>query len=416
MSLSSKLGLNDIAVAGKRVLIRVDFNVPFADGKISNNQRITAALPTIQHVLSHGARSVVLMSHLGRPDGKVVPKHSLKPVAEELSRLLSKPVTFLEDCVGEAVEKHCADPAQGEIILLENLRFHIEEEGSVKDKEGNKTKAKPEDVAAFRASLSKLGDVFVNDAFGTAHRAHSSMVGIDLPVKAAGFLMKKELDFFAKALENPESPFVAIVGGAKVSDKILLIENLLDKVDGMIICGGMAFTFLKVLEKTEIGGSLFDANGADLVPKLVQKAKDKNVKLYLPSDFVTADKFSADANTGYTTKQDGIPAGWMGLDHGPKTNEEFTKACVSAKTILWNGPAGVFEFEKFAAGTTGLLEACTQATKNGAVTIVGGGDTATAVANAKREDEFSHVSTGGGASLELLEGKALPGVVALSSR
>eukprot|EP00842_Homolaphlyctis_polyrhiza_P004041 jgi/Hompol1/4638/HPOL_001818-RA len=416
MSLSTKLGLSDISVAGKRVLIRVDFNVPFADGKISNNQRITAALPTIQHVINGGARSVVLMSHLGRPDGKVVPKLSLKPVAEELSRLLSKPVTFLDQCVGEVVEKHCENPAEGEIILLENLRFHIEEEGSIKDKEGNKTKAKPEDVEKFRASLSKLGDIFVNDAFGTAHRAHSSMVGINLPVKAAGLLMKKELDFFAKALENPEAPFVAIVGGAKVSDKILLIENLMDKVDSMIICGGMAFTFLKVLENVEIGSSLFDAPGAEIVPRLAEKAKAKGVKIYLPSDFVTADKFSATANTGYSTKEDGIPAGWMGLDQGHKTNQEFSQVASSAKTILWNGPAGVFEFEKFAAGTTSLLDSCAQATAKGAVTIVGGGDTATAVANANRESEFSHVSTGGGASLELLEGKALPGVVALSSR
>nr|KAJ3422214.1 phosphoglycerate kinase [Polyrhizophydium stewartii] len=422
MSLASKLSVSDVGVSGKRVLIRVDFNVPFADGKISNNQRIVAALPTIQHVIEHGARSVVLMSHLGRPDGKVVPKLTLKPVADELSRLLSKPVTFLDQCVGEAVEKHCENPAHGEIILLENLRFHIEEEGSVKDKEGNKlirridrsaleqTKAKPEDVAAFRASLSKLGDVYINDAFGTAHRAHSSMVGVDLPVKASGFLMKKELEFFSKALESPEAPFLAIVGGAKVSDKILLIENLLDKVNSMIICGGMAFTFLKVLENVEIGASLFDTNGATIVPKLVEKAKAKGVTIHLPVDFITADK------TGYATKEDGIPAGWMGLDHGPKTNEAFAKVALASKTILWNGPAGVFEFDKFAAGTMSLLDACAQATKAGAVTIVGGGDTATAVAKANREDEFSHISTGGGASLELLEGKALPGVVALSSR
>ncbi|OAJ42199.1 phosphoglycerate kinase [Batrachochytrium dendrobatidis JEL423] len=296
------------------------------------------------------------MSHLGRPDGKVVPKLTLKPIAEELSRLLSKPVTFLDQCVGETVEKHCQSPAQGEIILLENLRFHIEEEGSVKDEAGNKTKAKPEDVAKFRASLSKLGDVYVNDAFGTAHRAHSSMVGVDLKVKAAGFLMKKELDFFSKALENPESPFLAIVGGAKVSDKILLIENLLDKVNSMIICGGMAFTFLKVLEKMEIGNSLYDAAGADLVPKLMEKAKAKGVKIYLPCDFITADK------TGYATKADGIPAGWMGLDHGSKTNAEFGSVAESSKTILWNGPAGVFEFAKFASGTTALLESCAKST------------------------------------------------------
>ncbi|KAJ3003019.1 phosphoglycerate kinase [Thoreauomyces humboldtii] len=415
MSLSNKLGIQDVDLKGKRVLIRVDFNVPFADGKISNNQRIAAAIPTIKHALEKGAKSVVLMSHLGRPDGKVVSKYSLKPVAAEVGTLLDRKVTFLDDCVGQKVEEHCAKATDGEVILLENLRFHVEEEGSSKDDKGNKVKADKQAVEAFRASLSKLGDVYINDAFGTAHRAHSSMVGVDLPVKAAGFLMKKELDFFAKALENPEHPFVAILGGAKVSDKIQLIDNLLDKVNACIICGGMAFTFLKTLENTEIGGSLYDAEGAKIVQKLVDKAKSKNVKIYLPEDFVTADKFDANATTGYATKQDGIPSGWMGLDCGKLTNATFRDVVTSAKTVLWNGPAGVFEFDKFAEGTTSLLEACAEATKKGATTIVGGGDTATAVANAKREDDFSHVSTGGGASLELLEGKELPGVTALSS-
>ncbi|KAI8918211.1 phosphoglycerate kinase [Powellomyces hirtus] len=416
MSLSNKLGIQDVDLKGKRVLMRVDFNVPFADGKISNNQRIAAAIPTIKHALEKGAKSVVLMSHLGRPDGKVVPKYSLKPVSEEVSKLLDRKVTFLDDCVGPKVEEHCAKADNGEVILLENLRFHIEEEGSVKDDKGNKIKASKEDIDKFRASLSKLGDIYVNDAFGTAHRAHSSMVGVNLPIRAAGFLMKKELDFFAKALESPEKPFVAILGGAKVSDKIQLIDNLLDKVNACIICGGMAFTFLKTLENVEIGSSLFDEEGSKIVQKLVDKAKAKNVQIYLPEDFVTADKFDANANTGYATKQDGIPKGWMGLDSGKKTNETFRKVVISAKTILWNGPAGVFEFDKFAQGTTSLLESCAEATKNGATTIVGGGDTATAVAKADREADFSHVSTGGGASLELLEGKELPGVVALSSK
>ncbi|KAJ3287838.1 phosphoglycerate kinase [Borealophlyctis nickersoniae] len=416
MSLSNKLGIQDVPLSGKRVLIRVDFNVPFADGKISNNQRITAALPTIKYALEQGAKSVVLMSHLGRPDGKKVDKYSLKPVADEVSKLLGKPVTFLDDCVGEKVEQHCANPKDGEVILLENLRFHIEEEGSVKDKEGNKTKAKPEDVEKFRASLTKLGDVYINDAFGTAHRAHSSMVGVNLETKAAGFLMKKELEFFAKALEKPERPFLAILGGAKVSDKIQLIDNLLDKVNSAIICGGMAFTFAKAIDNVEIGGSLFDKEGAKIAQQLVDKAKSKGVKLYFPLDYVTANKFAADAETGYATKEQGIPEGWMGLDCGEKTNEQFRKAVLESKTILWNGPAGVFEFEKFAKGTNSLLEACAEATKKGATTIVGGGDTATAVANVKREADFSHVSTGGGASLELLEGKALPGVTALSEK
>ncbi|KAI8892696.1 phosphoglycerate kinase [Globomyces pollinis-pini] len=416
MSLSNKLGLEGLDVAAKRVLIRVDFNVPFADGKISNNQRITAALPTIKYVLDNGAQSVVLMSHLGRPDGKVNPKFSLKPVADEVARLLNKPVTFLDDCVGDKVEAHCKNPKAGEIILLENLRFHIEEEGAVKDKDGNKTKAAKEDVDKFRASLSKLGDIYVNDAFGTAHRAHSSMVGVDLPIKAAGFLMKKELDFFAKALESPDAPFLAILGGAKVSDKILLIENLLDKVNNMIICGGMAFTFLKVMENVTIGDSLFDKAGAEIVPRLLEKAKKNGVNIYLPKDFVTANKFAADAQVGYATKEDGIPSGFMGLDCGEKTSLESKSVVLNSKTILWNGPAGVFEFENFAKGTTALLEACCEANKKGAITIVGGGDTATAVAQAGREAEFSHVSTGGGASLELLEGKDLPGVSALSSK
>ncbi|RKO94940.1 phosphoglycerate kinase, partial [Caulochytrium protostelioides] len=256
--LSNKLGLSDIDVAGKRVLIRVDFNVPFADGKISNNQRIAAALPTIQHAIDNKAKSIVLMSHLGRPDGKVVAKYSLKPVAEELQTLLKRDVKFLSDCVGPEVEKACQEATDGQVILLENLRFHVAEEGSVKNADGTKTKADPKDVEAFRASLTKLGDIYVNDAFGTAHRAHSSMVGVQLETRVAGFLMKKELDFFAKALESPERPFVAILGGAKVSDKIQLIENLLDQVDKCIICGGMAFTFLKVQDGVEIGESLFD--------------------------------------------------------------------------------------------------------------------------------------------------------------
>ncbi|KAI9337290.1 phosphoglycerate kinase [Obelidium mucronatum] len=416
MSLSSKLAITDVELANKRVLIRVDFNVPFANGVISNNQRIAAALPTVKYALEKGAKSVVLMSHLGRPDGKVVSKFSLKPVADEVSKLLGKPVTFLDDCVGEKVEAHCANPQQGEIILLENLRFHIEEEGSVKDKEGNKTKAAKEDVDKFRASLSKLGDVYVNDAFGTAHRAHSSMVGVNLPIRAAGFLMKKELEFFAKALESPERPFLAILGGAKVSDKIQLIENLLDKVNAAIICGGMAFTFLKAVHGVEIGNSLFDKEGAAIAKSLLDKAKEKGVQIYLPLDFTTADKFAPDAATGYATTETGVPAGWMGLDCGEKSNASFAAAVASSKTILWNGPAGVFEFEAFAKGTNSLLEACAKATGAGATTIVGGGDTATAVAKAGREDEFSHVSTGGGASLELLEGKELPGVTFLSTK
>ncbi|RKP21556.1 phosphoglycerate kinase-like protein [Rozella allomycis CSF55] len=416
VKLSTKLGISDVVLSGKRVLIRVDFNVPLKEGRITNNQRIVAALPTIQYALDKGAKSVVLMSHLGRPDGKVVPSQSMKPVAVELESLLNRKVTFLDDCVGESVEKVCRDASGGQVILLENLRFHLEEEGSVKDEQGNKLKAEKAAVDAFRASLSKLGDVYINDAFGTAHRAHSSMVGVNLPVRAAGILMKKELEFFARALENPERPFLAILGGAKVSDKIQLIENLLDKVNSMIIGGGMAFTFKKVANGVKIGNSLYDEEGSKLVQKLLDKAKKNGVELYFPVDYVTADKFDKDAQTGSATDESGIPDGWMGLDCGPKSNEIFKQAVSKAKTILWNGPAGVFEFDKFSSGTKSILDAVVSATKAGAVSIVGGGDTATAVAKWKMEDKLNHVSTGGGASLELLEGKDLPGVVALSDR
>jgi len=413
MSLSKKLGLKDVNVKDKRVLMRVDFNVPFLDGKVSNTQRIQAALPSIQYCLKNGAQAVILMSHLGRPDGQVVAKYSLKPVAAELASLLGQPVQFLPDCVGADVERECAK-ATG-VLLLENLRFHIEEEGSVKDEQGNKRKAEKSAVDTFRSSLSKLGHVFINDAFGTAHRAHSSMVGVALPVRAAGFLMKKELDFFGKALEHPERPFLAIVGGAKVSDKIQLIENLMDKVDTMIIAGGMAFTFKRTLEAVKIGNSLFDQAGSEIVQKLVEKAKAKQVNLVFPVDYVTADRFAKDAQVGAATDASGIPDGWMGLDVGPKSISLFRDTILKAKTILWNGPVGVFEFDRFSAGTREVLNAVVEATQQGACTIAGGGDTATAVAKWDAEDKLSHVSTGGGASLELLEGKELPGVTALSA-
>ncbi|KWU41297.1 phosphoglycerate kinase [Rhodotorula sp. JG-1b] len=418
VSLSNKLSIKDVDLKGKRVVMRVDFNVPFdGEGHITNNQRITAALPTIKYAIDHGAKSIALLSHLGRPNGAVVEKYSLKPVAAELERLLpGKKVHFLPDCVGPETEQAVANAQDGEIFLLENLRFHIEEEGSSKDKEGNKTKADPKKVEEFRQSLTKLGDVYVNDAFGTAHRAHSSMVGIDLPQKAAGLLMTKELEYFAKALEKPERPFLAILGGAKVSDKIQLIENLLDKVDSLIICGGMAFTFKKTLEGVSIGKSLFDEAGSQKVKALVEKAKSKNVELVFPVDYITADKFDKDANTGTATDKEGIPADWQGLDAGEESRKLFKDAIAKAKTILWNGPAGVFEFEKFAGGSKATLDACIEAKNNGATVIVGGGDTATVCAKYGAEDKLSHVSTGGGASLELLEGKDLPGVSALSDK
>ncbi|CAB1316492.1 unnamed protein product, partial [Coregonus sp. 'balchen'] len=388
MSLSNKLTLDKVDVKGKRVIMR-----------------IKAAVPTIKHCLDHGAKAVVLMSHLGRPDGNPMPdKFSLEPVAAELKSLLGKDVHFLKDCVGPDVEQACADPAAGSVILLENLRFHVAEEGKGKDASGNKTKATQEQIDSFRASLSKLGDVYINDAFGTAHRAHSSMVGVNLSQKAAGFLMKKELDYFAMALEKPARPFLAILGGAKVKDKIQLINNMLDQVNEMIIGGGMAFTFLKVLNNMEIGTSLYDDEGAKIVKELMAKAEKNKVKINLPVDFITAEKFDEHAQTGTATVAAGIPAGWMGLDCGPESNKLFAEAVGRAKQIVWNGPVGVFEFENFAKGTKSLMDKVVEVTNSGCVTIIGGGDTATCCAKWGTEDKVSHVSTGGGASLELLEG------------
>jgi len=418
--------IRDLSLSGQRVFIRVDFNVPQdkATGAITNNARIAAALPTIQYALAQGA-AVVLASHLGRPDGKKIAKFSLKPVAAELEKLLGKPVTFLDDCVGPAVEAACAKLAPGSVVLLENLRFHIEEEGKVKEKQVDGTeksiKADPQAVAAFRASLSKLADVYVNDAFGTAHRAHSSMVGVTLPLKAAGFLMEAELKAFAKVIETPARPLLAILGGAKIADKIPLINNLLEKSDEIIIGGGMSFTFKKVLEGMEIGNSLFDPEGAKIAAELFAKAKAKGVKITLPVDFITADRFPgspadiAAVQAGLADDKAGIPAGWMGLDAGPKSRELFAQAIGRAKTIIWNGPPGVFEVEKFADGTKAMAAAFAAATASGAVTVVGGGDTATAAKKCKIIDKVTHCSTGGGASLELLEGKVLPGVAFLEN-
>ncbi|KAJ2898646.1 phosphoglycerate kinase [Coemansia aciculifera] len=418
MSISNKLSIKDVAVKGKRVLVRVDFNVPQnKEGKITNNARIVAALPTIQYLLDQEAAGVVLMSHLGRPDGKRVAKYSLEPVAAELQTLLCRPVTFLDDCVGAAVENACANLTGGSVVLLENLRFHAEEEGSTKDADGKKVKADPVAVKSFRESLTRLGDIYVNDAFGTAHRAHSSMVGVELPVRAAGFLMQKELEYFGKVIENPSRPYLAILGGAKISDKIQLIDSLLDKVDMMIVTGGMAYTFHKVLSNMAIGKSLFDTNGATIVERLVAKAKANNVTFVLPTDFVAADAFAPDANTKIATVEGGIEGEWMGLDIGPESVASFAELIGKAKTIMWNGPCGVFEMAKFASGTNGTMDAIIKAhEENGATTIIGGGDSATAAADRGVTDRFSHVSTGGGASLELLEGKELPGVTALSNK
>ena len=408
--------IRDLDVAGKRVLMRVDFNVPQdkATGAITNPQRIIAALPTIRYALEHGA-AVVLMSHLGRPDGKVIAKYSLRPVAAKLEELLGRPVRFLADCVGPEVEQACAAGAlkAGDVVLLENLRFHIEEEGKIKNEDGTSAKAEPKAVEAFRASLSRLVDVYVNDAFGTAHRAHSSMVGVKLPQKVAGFLMEAELKAFAAVIDHPQRPLLAILGGAKIADKIPLINNLLEKANEIIIGGGMAFTFKKELAGMPIGDSLFDPEGAKIAQELFAKAKAKGVQITLPVDFVIADKFDANANTRLVTDQEGIPAGWMGLDAGPRSIALFAEVIARARTIIWNGPSGVFEFERFAGSTRAMAGAVARATAAGAVTVVGGGDTATAAKKFKVDTKVTHCSTGGGASLEFLEGKVLPGVAAL---
>lgn len=411
----NKLSIENVELNGKRVFMRVDFNVPIKEGKITSNQRIVAALDSIKFALNKGAKSVVLASHLGRPDGNKNLKYTLAPVADELKKQLGREVTFLPDCVGAEVEAACKNPAPGSVILLENVRFYVEEEGKGVDASGNKVKADKDKVKAFRESLAKLGDVYINDAFGTAHRAHSSMMGEGYSQRAAGLLLNKELRYFSQALDNPPRPFLAILGGAKVADKIQLIENLLDKVNEMIIGGGMAFTFLKVLNNMEIGGSLYDEEGSKIVQKLVDKAKKNNVQLHLPVDFVTGDKFAEDAAVGAATVEGGVPTGHMGLDIGPKSREAFAAPVARAKIIVWNGPPGVFEFPNFANGTKALMDGVVAATKAGCVSIIGGGDTASCCAKWGTESQVSHVSTGGGASLELLEGKLLPGVDALSS-
>jgi len=411
--------ITDVDVAGKRVFIRVDFNVPQdkADPtKITNTQRIDGALPTIKYCLDNGCKSVVLASHLGRPDGCVVPKFSLAPVAKIVEEKIGRPVTFCSDCCGADVEVTCADPAMGSVILLENLRYHVEEEGKGVDADGNKIKADKDKVAEMRASIRKLADIYCNDAFGTAHRAHSSMMGDGYDVKCAGFLMFKELDAFSKVLDSPAKPVLAILGGAKVSDKIQLIMNMLDKVDKMIVGGGMAYTFLKVSDGMSIGSSLFDEEGAKIVPEIMAKAQRLGVEIVLPVDFVVSSKFGEDGEVKESTKAVEIPDGFMALDCGPESIALNRAAVQASKTILWNGPMGVFEMAKFEAGTKALMDDVVAATSAGVVSVIGGGDTATCCKKYDTETKVTHCSTGGGASLELLEGKVLPGVAALSSK
>ena len=393
-----KKTVKDVDVRSKRVLVRVDYNVPLdANGNVSDDKRITASLPTINYLLEQGAR-IILCSHLGRPKGEVKKEFSLAPVAKRLKELLpGVNIYFASDCIGEEAERKAAALKDGEILLLENLRFHKEEE-----------KNDPE----FAKKLASLAEIYVNDAFGTVHRAHASTAGVAAYLPAvAGFLIGKELSMMGGALENPERPFVAILGGAKVADKIGVITNLLNKCDTLLIGGGMAYTFFKAMGY-EIGDSLLDAESIDLAKQLMETAKEKGVKLLLPVDTVVAKAFAADAEH-MIVSANAIPAGWQGLDIGEKTRELFAAEIKNAKTVIWNGPMGVFEFPEFAKGTEAVAKACAEC---GGTTIIGGGDSASAVKKLGYADKMTHISTGGGASLEFLEGKVLPGVAALNDK
>ncbi|MGB2867144.1 MAG: phosphoglycerate kinase [Bacteroidota bacterium] len=397
----NKLTIDDLQLKGKRVLVRVDFNVPLDEHQtITDDTRIVESLPTIKKILADGGRAI-LMSHLGRPKGKPKPEFSLKPVANHLAKLLHKPVKFAVDCIGEAAAREVGILKDGEVLLLENLRYHNEEEANDPN---------------FAKQLAGFGDVFVNDAFGSAHRAHASTEGVTKFIKtcAAGYLMKKELDYLGRAVGKPARPYVAILGGAKISGKIDVIQNLMNKVDALLIGGGMMFTFYKA-QGMEIGKSLLEEDKIDLAKKILEEARQKNIKLLLPTDCVVGDKFENGAKTN-VVKVSAIPAGWMGLDIGPETIKNFSVEIRKAKTIVWNGPMGVFEMENFAKGTNAIANVLAEATKAGATTIVGGGDSAAAITKAGLEKSVSHVSTGGGASLEFLEGKALPGVEALTEK
>lgn len=396
--------------------MRVDFNVPMKDGQISDPKRIVSTLPSINYLLDNGAKSVVLMSHMGRPKGAPNDKFSLAPLVPAVSDYIGKKVTWVPDCVGAEASKVTANAKDGEVVLLENLRFYTAEEGKG-EINGEKVKATEAEVADFRKQLTTHGDLYVNDAFGTAHRAHSSMVGIDVETRASGFLLKKELEYFSKVLEGPDRPLTVVMGGAKVKDKIQLIYNMLDIVDEMIIGGGMAFTFDKVLNGTNIGSSLFDEEGAKTVPDIMKKAQEKGVKIHLPTDYVCADKFAEDAKTMIRTNKEGIDDGWLGLDIGPNSIAANAEVIRRSKTVFWNGPQGVFEMPAFAQGSLSMLDEIISATEKGATSVAGGGDTVALLKKVKGSAEkLSHVSTGGGASLELVEGKQLPGVVALSEQ
>ncbi|MEB2280599.1 phosphoglycerate kinase [Lysinibacillus xylanilyticus] len=392
----NKKTMKDIDVKGKRVFVRVDFNVPMAEGAITDETRIRAAIPTIEYLVEQGAK-VILASHLGRPKGEVKEDMRLIAVGVRLAELMGKPVTKLDESIGQEVEEAVANMQNGDIILLENVRFHAGEE---------------KNDPALAEQFAKLADVYVNDAFGAAHRAHASTEGIAKYVPAvSGYLMQKELDVLGKALSNPERPFTAIIGGAKVKDKIGVIESLLEKVDHLIIGGGLSFTFIKA-QGYDIGKSLLEEDKIDLAKSFIEKAKAKGVQLHMPIDAVVANEFSKDAET-QIVDVDAIPADWMGLDIGPKTATKYAEVIKNSKLIIWNGPMGVFEMDKFANGTKTVADA--MATTTG-YTVIGGGDSAAAVEKFEVADKMDHISTGGGASLELMEGKELPGIVALNDK
>ena len=397
----NKLTIEDVELNGKRVLMRVDFNVPLENGKVSNDKRIQAALPTIKHIVEKGGR-LILMSHLGRPKGERVPEMSLKPCVPVLSGLLGKAVGFVEDCIGPEVEAAVAKLSDGDVLLLENLRYY-----------GEETENDPD----FSAKLAKLGDIYMNDAFGTAHRAHASTVGVTEHFNqcAAGYLMLRELNYIGGVLENPERPFVAVLGGAKISGKIDVISNLLPKVDRIIIGGGMAYTFFKA-KGFEIGNSLLEKDKVEFAGDLLNQGGDKIV---LPVDCMVSDVFDFSARKVGVLKVvpiDGISEGFEGLDIGPETIERFKEILLNAKTIIWNGPMGVFEIDETAKGTYAIAGTLADVTASGATTVIGGGDSASAINKAGVADKVSHVSTGGGASLEFMEGKILPGVAALTDK
>ena len=395
-----KKTIKDIDVKGKKVFVRVDYNVPFDENQnITNDTRMVRTLPTINYLLDHGA-AVILACHIGRPTEAREPQFSTKHLVKHLSELLKKDVKWASDCVGEEAEKLAADLKPGEVLLLENLRYH---------------KAEKKNDPEFAKQLASLADLAVDDAFGVSHRAHASNAGVPKYIECvAGFLMEKEINYIGKTMENPQRPFVAIIGGAKVSDKIGVISNMIDKVDTIIIGGGMAHT-IDAAKGLPIGTSLCEEDKKPLALELLKKAEEKGVKVVLPLDVVIADKFAADANTK-RVPVDQVPEGWMALDSGVETSKEYVKALEGAKTVVWNGPMGVFEFDAFANGTLAVAQAVAKATEQGAISIVGGGDSVAALKKTGLTEKISHVSTGGGATLEFLEGKEMPGIAAIADK